>query len=62
MWKEKYKKNKEDMPTEKTIMAMEETINDIKNGNTQVFYDMNEFMNDVNTQVRSLKTVKFVKE
>jgi len=38
---------KEERPTMATIAAMEETMNDIKNGNVRVFYDVDEFMNDL---------------
>ena len=36
-----------DIPTEDTVMAMEETINDIKNNNLKVFYNSDDFMNDL---------------
>ena len=38
---------KSDIPTAETVMAMEETMNDIKNGNIEVFYNVDEFMNDL---------------
>jgi len=40
---------KEERPTMATIAAMEETMNDIKSGNVRVFYDVDEFMNDLLT-------------
>ena len=36
-----------DIPTEDTVMAMEETMNDIKNGNMKVFYNSDELMNNL---------------
>jgi len=38
---------KEERPTMATIAAMEETMNDIKSDNVRVFYDVDEFMNDL---------------
>ena len=39
--------SEEHRPTENTMLAMEETISDIKNGNAKVFYNVDEFMNDL---------------
>jgi len=36
-----------DIPTQDTVMAMDETINDIKNGNIKVFYNSDDVMNDL---------------
>ena len=36
-----------DIPTEETVMAMEETMNDIKNNDIKVFYNSDELMNDI---------------
>ena len=40
-------KIEEHIPTEETVMAMDDTIDDIQNGKIRVFYDINEFMSDL---------------
>ena len=36
-----------DTPTEDTVMAMEETMSDIKNGNVNVFYSTDELIKEL---------------
>jgi len=36
-----------DTPTEDTVMAMQETMNDIKNGNVKVFYSSDELIKEL---------------
>ena len=39
--------HEDERPTMATIEAMKETINDIKDGNFNVFYDVEDFMTDL---------------